>query len=680
MQSDISYTNLQSRVRSGAVIRWCGMTQDDRVLVQLIEHDETEHVVVDVNHIINVWPTNGVLRNGEALEPLLDVGYTPSNSDAFATLRKATVLGINISGDCEVGSAKPYTRLEGCTCGYDIELDLRDEQREGFPLPDTPVLSVALWCSCGFRYFISTMDINLDYCYTAKSQQAIVAKFIDVLSDHTPLWLVGWNCYSFDNTCLVYHASSSARKLFRKVKIGSASTVDYGYILDMPGIYNVDPFGYMQRSAGYSKIYMDLSLYGVAMRLGTTMKTEMPDLYTVSDPVEILEYNMNDSAIAAEIWTKTGLVTEIPSLAIGSCSHVYDCIRHMTSVTARCPYTTEALKVGMMIDWSPCRSLSEYSGGKVFEPIRGLHKDVVICDFSSMYPTIMIDANISPETIEVRDPDNNAYGNVWFDESRTYVRLDDCVTSFPVDAPSIQRDILIKYVKLRNENRKTNPVYAGTLKVVANSVYGATGYENSPMYSPLCSSSVTAIGRWSLERACSIFEQYGLKVIYGDTDSCFIAATHVTHAKFRGDVRRHAMSCLTRIKEFFCGTPLKNMNMSLESYHERTLLIEKKKYCATVDNGNIIYKGMSIVRRDTLGICKKACETVTKSILYSSSMKEANDLIARFVNGIVSDILNNRLSHSDVSKIAKRNQKRCYVYTGEDGLERSYLTTICNML
>ncbi|KAL4766723.1 hypothetical protein BDW60DRAFT_201917, partial [Aspergillus nidulans var. acristatus] len=458
-----------------------------------------------------------------------------------------------------------------------------------------------------------------------------------------------WNCYSFDNTCLVYQASSSARKLFRKVKIGSASAVDYGYILDIPGIYNVDPFGYMQRSAGYSKLYTDLSLYGVAIRVGTTMKTEMPDLYTVSDPVAILEYNMNDSAIAAEIWIKTGLITEIPSLAVGSCSHVYDCIRHMTSVTARCPYTTEALKAGMMIDWSPCRALTEYSGGKVFEPIRGLHKDVVVY------------ANISPETIEVYGPDNNAYGNVWFDESKTYVRLDDCVTAFSVNAPSIQQNILKKYVKLRNENRKTNPVYAGTLKVVANSVYGATGYENSPMYSPLCSSSVTAIGRWSLERACSIFEQYGLKVIYGDTDSCFVAATHITHAKFHGDVKSHATFCLTRIKEFFDRNHLRNMNMSLESYHERILLIEKKKYCVTGNNGKVIYKGMSIVRRDTLGICKKACETITKT----------NNIIANFINDTITDILNNRLSHNDVSKIAKRNQKRCYVYTGKDGLERS---------
>ncbi|KAL4766681.1 hypothetical protein BDW60DRAFT_202064, partial [Aspergillus nidulans var. acristatus] len=208
MQSDISYTDLQARVKNGAVIRWCGMTPDDKVLVQLVEYDEIDHVVIDVNRIIDIWPTKGILRNGEALEPLLDVGYTPSNSDAFATLRKATVLGINISGDCEVGCAKPYAKFEGCTCGYDIELDLRDEQRGGFPLPDTPILSVALWCTCGFKYFISTMDINLDYCFSTNSQQAIVAKFIDVLREHNPLWLVGWNCYSFDNTCLVYQASS----------------------------------------------------------------------------------------------------------------------------------------------------------------------------------------------------------------------------------------------------------------------------------------------------------------------------------------------------------------------------------------------------------------------------------------------------------------------------------------
>src|SRR6185295_10935653 len=112
----------------------------------------------------------------------------------------------------------------------------------------------------------------------------------------------------------------------------------------------------MQRSPVYNQRYTDLSLHGVAKALKTTLKTEMPDLYIVSSPAEIMEYNMNDSAVAAEIWIKSTLITEIPNIALASCSHIYDCIRHMTSVTARCPYTSDALALNLKIDWSECNS------------------------------------------------------------------------------------------------------------------------------------------------------------------------------------------------------------------------------------------------------------------------------------------------------------------------------------
>ena len=40
-----------------------------------------------------------------------------------------------------------------------------------------------------------------------------------------------------------------------------------------------------------------------------------------------------------------------------------------------------------------------YTGGKVFEPIPGLHEDVVVVDVASLYPTVAINCNISPETV-----------------------------------------------------------------------------------------------------------------------------------------------------------------------------------------------------------------------------------------------------------------------------------------
>lgn len=670
MYRQIDYRDLQDEIEEGKQIRWCGLSDHDTVLVQLLSNNKREIVDIDVNAVIRSWGVDHVLRNGEAVVPYDDVGYIPSKVDAFVTLRNATVLGINISGSCDPGVAHEYTTINDCTCGYDIELDMRGLERDGFPLPNVNILSVALWCTCGYKKFISVLDITDFNHIQVASQKELVSTFFNEIWSHQPLWMVGWNCYSFDNTCLLYHADTELYDHFRKVKIGSAGDVDYGYIIDTYGIYNVDPFVYMQRSAGYSKIYTDLSLYGVAKRLGTTLKTDMPDLYSIRDPSEVMDYNYNDSAVAAEVWIKSGLITEIPMLAVASCSHVYDCVRHMTSVTARCPVTTTGLMRRSAIDWSLPKPMQGYKGGMVLEPKRGLHKDVVVCDFSSMYPTVMMDCNISPESIEVMDRTPGVTHDIWFDETYIYVRMDENDVRFRYKDTSTIKSILSLLVKLRNENRKKNPNYAGTLKIVSNSIYGSVGYENSPMYSPLCSSSVTAIGRWCLMLACNTFTDNGLDVVYGDTDSCFVKSTQVTQDTFNGDVMEHAKVCLRRLHNILKSTPLKGMSMAIEDHHKSIMLIDKKMYCTLSTDGKIKFKGLSVVRRDSLGICKRTCTAICKYILESTDIHQCKRQICRYITDVIYDSINNRLSYSDVSKVAKRDQKRCYVYKDKNNNEQ----------
>ena len=667
--SAISYNKLRNHVSNGYTIRWCSLSHKDEILVQLVKNKSTVLVIVDVETALRDWKVNKIIRNGEADTPFTNVGFAPKKADSFVTMRNATILGVNISGDCNPGAGKKYKRIEGCVCGYDIELNMQGQERGGFPLPSVFILSVALWCTCGYKRFISTMDIVDHNSISVTSQQEIISRTISEIRAHEPLWLVGWNCYSFDNTCLLYHAAPRDAVYFRKTKIGTASTVDYGYILDVPGVYNVDPFGFMQRSPGHAKKFSDLSLHGVALKMGTTLKTEMPDLYSISSPIEIMEYNMNDSAVAAEIWIKSGLIDQVPSMAVASGSHVYDCVKYMTSVTARCSFSTEALLINATIDWSECTDIRKYDGGLVLDPIKGLHDAVAVCDFSAMYPTIMIDGNISSETLDILEPDSHIYGDVWYDNNYIYVRLTDRVTRFCMATNGLQRSILIKYDTLRNNNKKTEPLYAQTLKVVSNSIYGATGYENSPMYSPSCSASVTAIGRWCLKLAIDTFEECGLIVIYGDTDSCFVKATMKTITEFSCSLTNHVNYALKTLKNKFQGTPFRSMNMCLESIHPRVLLLEKKKYCKLNTDLTVEYKGISIVRRDTLGICKKVCDTICKALLLLP-LTDANTTIARLINDVVCMAIQNEFTHSDVSKVMKRNQKRCYVYMGSDGEEK----------
>lgn len=666
----ITVNDLKHMVVNGAIIRWCGAITNGELIVEVVTQGSSMMYNVDVDSELDLIGSAGVVRNGEADEPMSIIKPIPPNTDFFAVLRKASVLGINISGTCEKGSAQMYKSVDGCVCGYDLELDLRGQERGTFPLPSVPILSAALWCTCGYKAFITIMDCDLENCVPNCTQSELVSKTIELIFHHKPLWLVGWNCYSFDNTCLVFHAPDEYISAFKRVKVGSAGDVDYGYIMNIPGVYNVDAFGYLQRNPSHSSRFPDLSLYGVAKVKGTKMKTEMPDLYATPSPREVMDYNMNDSAIAAELWVTTGLNVEVPSLAVCACAPVYDCIRYMTGAMAGCALSSDAAALDMLVDWSKCERVLKYEGGKVLEPIRGVHDDVVICDYTSMYPTIMTDARISPETIIIIEPTGRPYGDVWYDDTTIYVELDDHVATFPREGDTIQRQGLLKMMKTRNMCKKSNPTYAGALKVTSNSAYGAMGYQNSPMYSPSCSSSVTAIGRFCLDVASKCFSDCGMKVIYGDTDSCFMAATAVTKTMFSGDVKIHAEYCLRILNERLSTTPFNNMRMALESIHRRVLLVDKKHYCKVEEDENILYKGLSVVRRDKLGICKDGCRISCEALLMSNTLQEARNTIARFICNAVEMGMTNKFSASDVSMVAKRDQKRCYIYKGKDGQER----------
>ena len=45
------------------------------------------------------------------------------------------------------------------------------------------------------------------------------------------------------------------------------------------------------------------------------------------------------------------------------------------------------------------RTKPSFRGGLVAEPLKGIHKDIMVFDFRSLYPTIIGTHNISPETL-----------------------------------------------------------------------------------------------------------------------------------------------------------------------------------------------------------------------------------------------------------------------------------------
>ena len=166
----------------------------------------------------------------------------------------------------------------------------------------------------------------------------------------------------------------------------------------------------------------------------------------------------------------------------------------------------------------------KYRGGLVIEPKEGIHFDVVVMDFASLYPSIIKVRNLSYETVRcVHDEckKNTIPGtNHWACTKR------NGMTAMIIGS---LRDLRVNYYKslskqetLTEEQRQQYTVVSQALKVILNASYGVMGAEIFPLYFLPVAEATTAIGRHTILETIKRCEETGIEVLYGDTDSLFI--------------------------------------------------------------------------------------------------------------------------------------------------------------
>lgn len=85
------------------------------------------------------------------------------------------------------------------------------------------------------------------------------------------MWLIGWNLYVFDNYCMLVHAPDDVDLYFICTMTRTSRGNRVGYILNIPGIYDVVLYVYLDRTQRDK--YPQLGLGVVAGQLGAPLKT-----------------------------------------------------------------------------------------------------------------------------------------------------------------------------------------------------------------------------------------------------------------------------------------------------------------------------------------------------------------------------------------------------------------------
>jgi len=222
----------------------------------------------------------------------------------------------------------------------------------------------------------------------------------------------------------------------------------------------------------------------------------------------------------------------------------------------------------------------KYRGGLVVEPKEGIHFDVVVMDFASLYPSIIKVRNISYET--VRCPHEECKKNTIPGTNHWACTKKNGLTSMIIGS---LRDLRVNYYKslskketLTDEQRQQYTVVSQALKVILNASYGVMGAEIFPLYFLPAAEATTAIGRHTILETIKKCEAIGIKVLYGDTDSLFI----------KNPTKEQIQTVIEQAK--------KDHGVDLEidkTYRYCVLSNRKKNYLGVTKEGKVDVKGLT---------------------------------------------------------------------------------------
>jgi DNA polymerase I len=267
----------------------------------------------------------------------------------------------------------------------------------------------------------------------------------------------------------------------------------------------------------------------------------------------------------------------------------------------------ETHKLGQLIPSRTEQPIIPYKGAIVLEPKVGLHDNVASLDFSSMYPSLMIKYNISPDTL-VRGKDEDVF------------EVPEVRHRFRKSPSGFYRIVLSKLIEARKATKaelkrttRSDPRYPllkareKAIKVMTNAVYGYAGWAGARWYSNEVAESAAALGRETINRAISLANSLGLTVFYGDTDSLFVNYDNKLVQKFQVEIDHQL-----------------GLEINLSEAYKRILFTEaKKKYAGLRTDGQIDVVGLEAVRGDWSNLAREVQNTVLRMVLEDANPSRA---------------------------------------------------------
>jgi DNA polymerase elongation subunit (family B) len=481
-------------------------------------------------------------------------------------------------------------------------------------------------------------ESKLSYVEYVEDEAELLEKFVHYVKEQAPDFLVGYFSDGFD----LPYLKARAEKFKVKLGINIDNTQPrfsrggaFGMTGKTKGLVHLDLFKFIR--VAYSQ-YMEsetLSLDEVAKEfLGSSKKSfehQHSSKLDYKGWQKYYEYNLQDSILVLELFKKAwpdllafSRIMQEPihnTSRNGMSSNVESYILHNLD-----KYNEIPEKRPTYDEISQRRRRSPYAGAFVLEPTPGLYNDVVMFDFTSYWPSIIVTFNLSKTTL-LEKKEKNAL-EVDLEGEKAYFTKKSGF--FPEMLKHIieQRKLFKKQLKEKPDVIKK--ARSNAYKLLANSSYGYQGFFGARYYCPEASAAATAISRDFIQKTIKKINKKSFKTIYSDTDSI----AFLQNKKPTSEV----LSFLQTLNKGLPGI----MELELEDFYKRGIWVTtragkigaKKKYALITKDNKVKIRGFETVRRDWCRLSRNLQDQVIRQILMDGNEKAALELLKQTIKNI----------------------------------------------
>ncbi len=560
----------------------------------------------------------------------------------------------------EIKSIKKINVQENAPLKYlsfDIESFMKNEKIDDYV--NNEIILISINFSPEYRgkksLVLSARPIGGRDTIGLNDEKEMLEKFLDIINDYDPDIITGYNIENFDLPFVIgrmkhfgvapYLGRTIDKQAYARKFAASTNVTIVGRVI-------VDPYVIIKRDPYMKFIRYDLSTVAEGLIGDKKMDvahSEINDLWngTPQQRSKLAEYCRKDSELALRIVLEKKLLDKFFELSKLSGVLLQDSMAGQT-LRIETKIMHEFKKRNFIMMPKPKdvearrreneKKEKELKGATVLEPVTGLHAETctVVLDFKSLYPSLIRTFNICPTTL-ILDKKYEKFSHHISPVGSKFVDIEVRNGVIPhILGELLETRFAIKRAMKKEKNKNKHDLLNAkqlAIKIMANSFYGYMGYVRSRLYKIDIANSITSYGRENIQKTKKIVEsKFGVKVIYGDTDSVFIE----TKTNNVDEAAKIAKEMAKYVSDQLPGY----LVLDFDKLYRTFLILTKKRYAGwkfdeTPDGGwkdKIDMKGIETVRRDWCSLVTSVMNEILEIILKKGDVKKSIDIVRKTID------------------------------------------------